>query len=103
MRAKGMGVVVKTLEAIFGVPPDEETSVVQVFHVRGALVAEIRLRNGRIAVDLLDSETGDGDPLPADELAEIVRLAEARLRSWEGTRRNACEGDADGREEEGSP
>jgi hypothetical protein len=70
--------VAKVLEAWYCVPPEREEPVVQVFLAgRGPMWGEVRLDRGRLVLEVFG-----GEPLvlPAEELREVLRLAEERLQ-----------------------
>ena len=71
----------KTLEAWYCVPPDRDGPVVQVALAgRGPVWGEVRLDAGRLVVEVFGRSDGEPLILPADELRELLRLAEETLR-----------------------
>lgn len=71
----------KTLEAWYCVPPDRDGPVVQVALAgRGPVWGEVRLDAGRLVVEVFGRSDGEPLILPADELREILRLAEETSR-----------------------
>lgn len=71
----------KTFEAWYCVPPDRDEPVVQIALAgSGPVWGEIRLDAGRLVLEVFGVPSGGPLRLPADELREVLRLAEERLR-----------------------
>ena len=72
----------KTLEAWYCVPPDRDEPVVQVaLSGCGPVWGVARLDGGRLVLEVFGRSDGEPLVLPADELREVLQLAEDRLRS----------------------
>ena len=70
----------KTLEAWYCVPPDRDEPVVQVALAgSGPVWGEVRLDSGRLVLEVFGRSDGEPLVLPADELREVLRLADDRL------------------------
>ena len=71
----------KALEAWYCVPPDRDQPVVQVALSRcGPVWGEVRVVSGRLVLEVYGHPRGEALVLPADELREVLRLAEERLQ-----------------------
>jgi hypothetical protein len=70
----------KTLEAWYGVPPERETPVVQLFLAGdGPQWGELSTSGGRLILKVFPPASGPTLSLPVDELLEILHLAQQRL------------------------
>ncbi len=74
----------KTLEAWYGVPPDRDDPVVQLFLAPdGPQWGEVRLSEGGLVLEVFASVSEKGVLLPIKELREVLRIAENQLRNGE--------------------
>src|SRR5262245_53406131 len=70
----------KTLEAWYCVPPDRDEPLVHVaLAASGPVWGEIRLDADRLVLEVYSRSDGQPLVLPADELREVLRLAEEKL------------------------
>jgi hypothetical protein len=74
------GCPLKTLEAWYGVPPERETPVVQLFLANGGPQwGEISTSGGCLVLEVFPPASGSNLLLPVEELLEVLHLAEQRL------------------------
>jgi hypothetical protein len=70
----------KTLEAWYGVPPDREAPVVQLFLADGGPQwGEVSASGGRLVLQVFPPACGSALSLPVEELLEVLHLARERL------------------------
>jgi hypothetical protein len=73
--------LLKTLEAWYGVPSDRDEPVVQLFLANnGPQIGEVRLAEGKLVLEVFPSTEGASWVLPVEELREVIRIAETRLK-----------------------
>lgn len=74
----------KTLEAWYGVPPERESPVVQLFLAGcGPQWGEVVAQDGQLILEISHPVAGAGIALslPVEELLEVLRLARDRLKA----------------------
>jgi len=73
--------VTKTLEAWYCIPPDREEPIIQIALAgTGPIWGEVRLEDGRLVLEMYPHPEGGNWVLPVDELREVLRRAEDKLR-----------------------
>jgi hypothetical protein len=77
MRTRHRRKVLKTLEAIYGIPADEP--VVQLFVPEGGQWGEVRCRHGRLEIELFAPEGQRSWVVDAEELVRVIDLAKGKL------------------------